>query len=75
MQYGFVTFFAAAFPLAPLCAFINNVIELRTDANKYVRNYRRPVPTRTGLRAWNGILKAMSFISIFTNVRMFICNF
>jgi hypothetical protein len=29
IQYGFVTLFVAAFPLAPLLALINNVFEIR----------------------------------------------
>lgn len=29
VQFGYVTLFAVAFPLAPLCALINNLIEIR----------------------------------------------
>ena len=46
IQYGFVTIFVAAFPLAPLFAAINNVIEIRLDAYKYVTQNRRPVAQR-----------------------------
>ena len=34
IQYGFITLFVAAFPLAPLFALINNVLEIRLDATK-----------------------------------------
>lgn len=69
IQYGFVTFFVAAFPLAPLCALINNILKIRTDASKFVKYYRRPVPIRiNGLQAWNNILKWMTLISMVTNV-------
>ena len=34
IQYGFITLFVAAFPLAPLFALINNVFEIRLDAIK-----------------------------------------
>jgi hypothetical protein len=37
----------AAFPLAPLCAFINNIIEIRLDAYKLTTQMRRPVAQRT----------------------------
>ncbi|KAF2902281.1 hypothetical protein ILUMI_03902 [Ignelater luminosus] len=68
MQYGFVTFFVAAFPLAPLFAFVNNVLQIRTNACKFVKYYRRPVPVRiNGLQGWIGILQAMTFISMATN--------
>ena len=33
IQYGFVTLFVAAFPLAPLFALINNVVEIRYTKN------------------------------------------
>jgi hypothetical protein len=42
IQFGFVTLFVAAFPLAPLFALLNNIIEIRADANKFVTRYRRP---------------------------------
>ena len=41
IQFGFVTIFVAAFPLAPLFALINNVIEIRLDAYKFVVVWRR----------------------------------
>ena len=42
IQYGFVTIFVAAFPLAPFFALLNNIIEIRLDAFKFVTVYRRP---------------------------------
>ena len=42
IQYGFVTLFVAAFPLAPLLALLNNVFEIRLDAYKYTTQMRRP---------------------------------
>lgn len=44
IQYGFVIMFATAFPLAPLCALLNNILEQRLDAYKMVAAQRRPVP-------------------------------
>ena len=43
LQFGFVTIFVAAFPLAPLFALLNNWIEIRLDAGKFVKEMRRPV--------------------------------
>ena len=34
IQFGFVTLFVASFPLAPLVALINNILEIRVDAHK-----------------------------------------
>lgn len=46
VQFGFVTIFVAAFPLAPLFALINNIIEIRLDAYKFVTLWRRPLAER-----------------------------
>ena len=48
IQYGFITIFVAALPLAPLFALINNCIEIRLDAHKFVVSRRRPVAKRVG---------------------------
>lgn len=45
IQYGFVVMFTTAFPLAPLCALLNNILERRLDAYKMVAAQRRPVPS------------------------------
>lgn len=47
IQFSFTTIFVAAFPLAPLLALINNVIEIRLDAIKMVTLERRLVPKKT----------------------------
>ena len=46
IQYGFATIFVAAFPLAPFFAWLNNVIEIRLDASKFIQVFRRPVAHR-----------------------------
>lgn len=38
--------FVASFPLAPLFALLNNIIEIRLDAKKFVTELRRPVAVR-----------------------------
>jgi len=47
IQFSFTTIFVAAFPLAPLLALINNIIEIRLDAIKMVTLERRMVPKKT----------------------------
>ena len=47
IQFSFTTIFVAAFPLAPLLALINNIIEIRGDAKKMVTFGRRMAPTKT----------------------------
>lgn len=44
LQFGFLTLFVAAFPMGPIFCFINNIIEIRADANKFVTTLKRPTP-------------------------------
>lgn len=68
LQYGFVTIFVAAFPLAPFFALINNVLEMRLDAKKFLTCYRRPVPQRVNdIGVWYRILDSIGKLSIITN--------
>ena len=46
IQFGFTTLFSSAFPLAPLYALLNNLFEIRLDAQKYTRYKTRTIPTR-----------------------------
>lgn len=41
-----MTLFVASFPLAPLFALLNNIIEIRLDAKKFVAELRRPDAAR-----------------------------
>jgi hypothetical protein len=68
IQFGYITLFVAAFPLAPLLALANNVLEIRTDAFKMTQIYRRPPPLiAEDIGTWYGILEVMSVICVMTN--------
>ncbi|XP_046590549.1 anoctamin-5 [Neodiprion lecontei] len=68
IQFGFITIFVTAFPLAPFFALANNVLEMRLDAKKFLRHYRRPVPRRVrDIGIWARILDALARISVTTN--------
>lgn len=69
IQFGFITIFVAAFPLAPLFALLNNWVEIRLDAQKFVREYRRPVAERAQhIGVWFHILEALAQLSVIVNV-------
>lgn len=71
IQFGFVTLFVAAFPLAPLFALLNNIVEIRLDAYKYVTQLRRPVIAQVpNIGAWQAILKAISALAVISNAFM-----
>ncbi|OTF74678.1 anoctamin-1-like protein [Euroglyphus maynei] len=68
IQFGFVTIFVSAFPLAPLFALINNVFEIRLDARKMITVYRRPVAQRVkNIGIWYRILDTICKLSVITN--------
>ncbi|XP_059508150.1 anoctamin-3 isoform X4 [Stegostoma tigrinum] len=76
LQFGFTTIFVAAFPLAPLLALLNNIIEIRLDAYKFVTQWRRPLPARATdignpIRSfdgiWYGILEGIGVLAVITN--------
>ncbi|XP_076010447.1 anoctamin-2b [Genypterus blacodes] len=68
IQFGFVSLFVASFPLAPVFALLNNVIEIRLDAKKFVTELRRPVAARTkDIGIWYNILSGMGKFSVIIN--------
>lgn len=68
LQYGFVTFFSAAFPAGPLIALINNVYEIRGDASKLLDQHQRPQSvTSPNIGTWLSVLEGMSVLAIMTN--------
>lgn len=68
IQFGYVTLFVAAFPLAPLFALVSNYSMLRIEAINLLRNMRRPMPLVTEkIGAWGEILQILSIVSVITN--------
>lgn len=71
IQYGFITLFVAAFPLAPLFALLNNVLEIRIDAIKYTTVLKRPIAQRAqDIGVWLPIIQTITYLSVLTNVRI-----
>uniref|UniRef100_A0A672TLK0 Anoctamin n=1 Tax=Strigops habroptila TaxID=2489341 RepID=A0A672TLK0_STRHB len=68
IQYSFTTIFVAAFPLAPLLAFCNNVIEIHLDAIKMLRLRRRMVPRKANdIGVWLMVLEAIGILAVIGN--------
>ena len=68
LQIGFITMFVSAFPLAPLLAFLNNLIEVRLDAKKFVCDTRRCVSKKSkGIGIWHNVLTVVANIAVITN--------
>uniref|UniRef100_A0A8C9WDW9 Anoctamin n=1 Tax=Scleropages formosus TaxID=113540 RepID=A0A8C9WDW9_SCLFO len=68
IQFGFITLFVASFPLAPLLALFNNIVEVRVDAWKFTTQLRRPVAAKAhSIGAWEEILNGVAVLSVVTN--------
>ncbi|KAK3096553.1 hypothetical protein FSP39_001223 [Pinctada imbricata] len=68
LQFGFLTIFVAAFPLGPLFALINNILEIRFDAIKFITQLRRPLAQRLpDIGIWYSVLYGISRIAIMSN--------
>lgn len=60
--------FSAAFPLAPVLALVNNVVEIRTDAFKIIRETNRPdYRGAQGIGVWYSILEFLGILGVITN--------
>ncbi|XP_072341166.1 anoctamin-6 [Scyliorhinus torazame] len=68
IQFGFATIFVASFPLAPLLALINNIIEIRVDGWKMTTQFRRILAAKAqDIGAWLPILHGVAVFAAVTN--------
>ncbi|XP_056429958.1 anoctamin-6 isoform X2 [Hyla sarda] len=68
IQFGFVTLFVASFPLAPLLALVNNLLEIRVDAWKLTTQFRCMVPEKAQhIGAWQPIMQGIAILAVVTN--------
>ena len=68
IQFGFVTLFVVAFPLGPLFALLNNLLEIRIDAFKALTQLRRPLPRPAkDIGVWLPILTFIAKLAVITN--------
>eukprot|EP00494_Astrolonche_serrata_P004051 UN04061 len=72
IQYGYVTLFVVAFPLAPLMALLSCMFEMRVDGWKLVDHSQRPLHTgSSGLGMSTYIMNIYSQIAVLTNVALY----
>ncbi|XP_063887556.1 anoctamin-8-like isoform X4 [Scylla paramamosain] len=68
IQFGYVTLFSSAFPLAATCAFLNNLIEIRSDAFKLCCVFQRPFGNRAqSIGVWQDAMELMGVVGIMVN--------
>ncbi|KAG7397370.1 hypothetical protein PHYBOEH_000826 [Phytophthora boehmeriae] len=72
VQFGQVTLFAAAYPLASLWSLCNNILEIRSDGFKLCVSFRRSNRTSTqGIGTWYYAFSALGYLSVMTNCAIF----
>ena len=68
IQFGYVTLFAAAFPIASLASLVNNMFEIRTDAVNLLKfSQRPPYQGAEDIGSWQKILEIQSMVAVLTN--------
>lgn len=68
IEFGYVTFFVAACPLAPSIALLNNMILKHLRSSYLVSMQRRPCPKmKCGIDEWNGVFQGLSYLGTATS--------
>lgn len=65
IQFSYVVMFTVVWPLLPLPAFVNNLLEVRGDAFRLLFANRRPMPRRdTSIGEWVTVLSYANIIGV-----------
>lgn len=68
IQFGYVFLFSSVYPIAALWAFLNNILEIRADAYKLCKLFRRPLARKVkDIGAWQRSFEVLGGLSILTN--------
>lgn len=69
MNYGYIIFFAVAFPLGPLIYWLYNILEMRADSYKFLNLSKRPSPqAASDIGVWSDVMNFLSMTAVITNV-------
>lgn len=68
LQFGYVFLFSSVYPMAAFWAVLNNILELKTDAFKLCRVFRRPrVKKVSSIGVWQGAFELLGAVAVMTN--------
>lgn len=68
IQFGYVTLFSSAFPLAAFWALLNNVIEIRSDAFKLCTSKQRPFGQHvSSIGSWQYAMEVIGMLGVTVN--------
>lgn len=68
IQFGYIFLFGWSWPLAAFFAYLNNVVELRTDLLKLCTGMQKPLPKEyNGIEIWLTMFEILSLGGVITN--------
>lgn len=68
VQFGYLSLFSCVFPLTAVLLLINNITEIRSDAYKVCKLFRKPFAAPVGdMGVWQIAFEVLSFVSVVSN--------
>ncbi|XP_029697164.1 LOW QUALITY PROTEIN: anoctamin-10 [Takifugu rubripes] len=68
VQFGYLSLFSCVYPLTPMLLLINNLTEIRSDAYKICKLFRKPFsPPAANMGVWQVAFEVLSFVSVVSN--------
>ncbi|KAB5571538.1 hypothetical protein PHYPO_G00226070 [Pangasianodon hypophthalmus] len=68
VQFGYLSLFSCVYPLTAVLLLINNITEIRGDAYKICRLFRKPFsPPEAGIGVWQAAFEVLAFFSVMSN--------
>ncbi|KAG7360657.1 calcium-activated chloride channel-domain containing protein [Nitzschia inconspicua] len=72
IQFGYVTLFASAYPMASVAMCVSVWIEIRSGLFRFTKLYQKPLGERiSSIGMWKDLLKSMVWFSCLTNCLLF----
>lgn len=68
VQFGYLSLFSCVYPLTAVLLLINNLTEIRSDAYKICKLFRKPFcPPVANMGVWQIAFEVLSFVSVISN--------
>ncbi|KAM9470538.1 anoctamin-10 isoform 1-T2 [Clarias gariepinus] len=68
VQFGYLSLFSCVYPLTAVLLLINNITEIRGDAYKICRLFRKPFsPPEASIGVWQVAFETLAFVSVISN--------
>ncbi|XP_076878361.1 anoctamin-10 [Brachyhypopomus gauderio] len=73
VQFGYLSLFSCVYPLTALLLLLNNITEIRGDAYKICRLFRKPfAPPEASIGVWQVAFELLGFVSVLSNCWLFL---